>query len=179
MYSCDQNWIVSIITPVFWLNPNVVGSSLRSGRDCVGGGWMYSPLSTFNTMTRCPWASHRTPTSLRAPQHKSLPIAPGVCSRCVCVRSRCVCVCVCALWMGKCRARIPTMGHHTWLYVTFTSSVSHDPLEIILICWCGSYYYQCWKHLCCIFHFNIFWTMILISEFFNESKVQNNSIYMK
>ncbi len=27
-------------------------------------------------------------------------------------------VCVCALWMGKCRAQIPSMGHHTWSYVT-------------------------------------------------------------
>lgn len=36
--------------------------------------------------------------------------SPGVCSRCVCVPC-----CVCALWMGKCRARIQKMGHHTWL----------------------------------------------------------------
>uniref|UniRef100_A0A671TDB5 Eukaryotic translation initiation factor 4 gamma 3-like n=1 Tax=Sinocyclocheilus anshuiensis TaxID=1608454 RepID=A0A671TDB5_9TELE len=41
--------------------------------------------------------------------HKWLPTAPGVCSRCVCVHC-----CVCALWMGKCRALIPSMGHHTW-----------------------------------------------------------------
>ncbi len=38
-----------------------------------------------------------------APQHKWLPTAPGVCSGFV--------------WMGKCRARIPSMGHRTWLYV--------------------------------------------------------------
>ncbi len=35
------------------------------------------------------------------------------------------------------------------------SSVSHDPSEIILICWFAdqetSDYYQCWKQLCCFF----------------------------
>ncbi len=39
------------------------------------------------------------------------------------------------------------------------SSVSHDPSEIILICWFSdcyhsnmliSYYYQCWKQFCCL-----------------------------
>ncbi len=67
-----------------------------------------------------------------------------VCSRCVCSLlcvcvcvcvhcCVCVCVCVCSLlcvcvhgvcvhfgWV-KCRARIPSMGHHTWLYVTTLS----------------------------------------------------------
>ncbi len=38
----------------------------------------------------------------------------------------CGCVCVCSLlcvctWMGKYRARIPSMGHHIWLYVTSLS----------------------------------------------------------
>ncbi len=56
----------------------------------------------------------------------------GVCVFTVCVCSRCVCVhgvcvqgvcsrCVCALGRVKCRARIPSMGHHTWLYVTLLS----------------------------------------------------------
>uniref|UniRef100_A0A671PHR1 FHA domain-containing protein n=1 Tax=Sinocyclocheilus anshuiensis TaxID=1608454 RepID=A0A671PHR1_9TELE len=40
---------------------------------------------------------------------KWLPTAPGVCSRCV--------VCV---W-DKCRALIPSMGHHTWPHVTSLS----------------------------------------------------------
>ncbi len=48
-----------------------------------------------------------------------LPIAPGVCSRCVFTD-----VCVCT-WMGKCRVRILSMGHHTWLYVTFTFNTLH------------------------------------------------------
>ncbi len=48
------------------------------------------------------------PTAPQAPQHKWLPTAPSVCSRCVCVFTA---VCVCT-WMGKCRARIPSMGHH-------------------------------------------------------------------
>jgi len=29
------------------------------------------------------------------------------------------------------------------------SSVSHDPSEIILICWSRNIYYQCSKQLCC------------------------------
>jgi len=33
--------------------------------------------------------------------------------------------------------------------------VSHDPSELILICWFNAqetnyYYYQCWKRLCCL-----------------------------
>ncbi len=58
------------------------------------------------------------PTAPRATQHKWLPTAPGVSSRCVCVHC-----CVCALWMGKYRAQIPSMGHHTWSYVT---SLTHS-----------------------------------------------------
>ncbi len=52
------------------------------------------------------------PTARQALQHKLLPTTSGVCSRCVCVHC-----CVCTL-MGKCRGRIPSMDHHTWLYVT-------------------------------------------------------------
>ncbi len=39
-----------------------------------------------------------------------------------CVFTVCVCVhcCVCVLRMDKCRALIPSMGYHTWPYVTFT-----------------------------------------------------------
>ncbi len=44
---------------------------------------------------RWPWARHRTLNCSRAPQHEWLPIAQGVCSRCVCVHCN-----VCALWMG-------------------------------------------------------------------------------
>ncbi len=51
-------------------------------------------------------------------QYKWLPTAPGVCSRCVCVRV-CVCVCVCVHccvcvhfgWV-KCRAQILSMSRH-------------------------------------------------------------------
>ncbi len=48
----------------------------------------------------------------------------------VCVHGVCVftAVCVCT-WMGKCRARIPSMGHHTWLYVT---SLSLSSLSFVL-----------------------------------------------
>ncbi len=39
---------------------------------------------------------------------------------CVCV-STAGCVCVGTLEGVKCRARIPSMDHHTWSHVTFTS----------------------------------------------------------
>ncbi len=60
------------------------------------------------------------PTAPRAPQHKWLPTAPGVCSQCVCVFTA---VCVHLGWV-KCRAwaQIPSMGNHTWPHVT---SLSH------------------------------------------------------
>ncbi len=41
---------------------------------------------------------------------------PGTAAICVCV-----CVCVCALAWVKCRAQIPSMGHHIWPYVTSLS----------------------------------------------------------
>ncbi len=57
------------------------------------------------------------------------------------------------------------------------SSVSHDPSEIILICWFRaqqtSYYYQCWKGLC---HFT-FCVKTKILWFIEV--VQNSSIYLK
>ncbi len=74
---------------------------------------------------------HQTPNCSPVPQHKWLPTAPGVCSRCVCSRCVFVCVCVhgvclCVCFHGvcvhlgwiKCRAQIPSKGHHTWSYVT-------------------------------------------------------------
>ncbi len=56
-------------------------------------------------------------------------VCTAVCVHCCVCSMLCVCTavcvhcCVCALlcvctWMGKCRAQIPSMGHHTWLYVT-------------------------------------------------------------
>ncbi len=47
-----------------------------------------------------------------------------------CVFTVCVCVhcCVCALGWVKCRAQIPSMGHHTWSYVTALSlSINPQP----------------------------------------------------
>ncbi len=88
------------------------------GRDCRWGEWMSRALSTFNIMTRCPWARHQTSNCSPAPQHKWLLTSTGVCSRCVCVFTVCV-----FTWMGKCRAWIQSMAHHTWLYVMSLSSI--------------------------------------------------------
>ncbi len=54
-----------------------------------------------------PWARHRTPNC-----------SPGVAAMCVCA---CACMrvraCVCAFGWVKCRAQIPSMGHHVWVWV--------------------------------------------------------------
>ncbi len=71
---------------------------------------MYSALSPPSIpRLRCPWARHRTPNC-----------SPGAalaahCSGCVFTA-----VCVHFGWV-KCRAQIPSMGHHTWSYVTSLS----------------------------------------------------------
>ncbi len=70
-------------------NRKVVSSSLRSGRDCWWGEWMYSALSTFNTTTRCPWSRHRTEQLLPRCGSIGCPLLR------VCVHRVCVCVCVC------------------------------------------------------------------------------------
>ncbi len=61
------------------------------------------------------------PTAPRAPQHKWLPTAPGVCSQCVCV---CVCVCVLTavcVHFGRvnCRTNILSMGFVTLFFRGF------------------------------------------------------------
>ncbi len=53
-----------------------------------------------------------SPTAPRAPQHKWLPTALGMSVVCVFTA-----VCVHFGWVN-CRARITSMGHHTWPYVT-------------------------------------------------------------
>ncbi len=73
----------------------------------VGGGIECTALSPSSIPRRDALEQGtEPPTAPRAPQHKWLLTALGVSSRCVCT------------WMGKCRARLISMGHHTWLYVT-------------------------------------------------------------
>ncbi len=94
-------------------NRKVASSSLGPA-GIVGGGSKCTAISPHSIPRRGALEQGtEPPTAPWAPQHKWLPTAPGVCSRCVCV---CSLLCVCT-WMGKCRARIMSMGHHTWLYV--------------------------------------------------------------
>ncbi len=66
-------------------NRKIVGSSLRTGRNCRWGEWMYSTLSPPSIPRRGALEQDtEPPTAPRAPQHKWLPTATGVCSRCVC-----------------------------------------------------------------------------------------------
>ncbi len=82
-------------------------NSFKNYRICKWGEWMSSALSTFNTTT---------PNTQLLPGCRST----GCPLLRVCVHGLCVCslLCVCALGWVKCRARILSMGHHTWLYVT-------------------------------------------------------------
>ncbi len=77
---------------------------------------MYSSLSTFNTTTEVPLSKAPNPQLL--PGRRSINGCPllRVCVHGVCVFTA-VCVHIGAHWMGKCRAQIPSMGHHTWSYV--------------------------------------------------------------
>ncbi len=100
----------------------VAGSSLGNSRDWGWGG--VNDQRSLHPQCR-DWVETLeqgtgAPTAPRAPQHKLLPSAPVVCSRCVCVHYSllCVCVCVCALGRVKCRTEILSMGHHTWPHIT-------------------------------------------------------------
>ncbi len=86
---------------------------------------MYSTLSTLNTTTAVPLSKAPNPQLL--PGRRSINGCPllRVCVHGVCVQC---CVCVHFGWV-KCRAQIPSMGHHTWPYVTSLSlslSLSKD-----------------------------------------------------
>ncbi len=117
----------------------------------VGGGSECPALSTFNTTTEVPLSN--PPTVPWALQYKWLPTAPGVC------------VCVC---MGKCRARIQSMGHHTWLYVT-SLSFTFQPNGLWLI-WASLFVmsvtsFGCLCHLCA-------WIFIFTTQFRQKCKIQ-------
>ncbi len=105
-----------LMVEIWTHNRRVASSSLGPG-GIVGGGSECPALSPPSIPRRGALEQGiEPPTAPRVPQHKRLPSAAGVCSL------LCVHCCVCALWMGKCRARIPSMGHHTWLYVNFQLS---------------------------------------------------------
>ncbi len=112
-------------------NRKVVTSSL-SPAGIVGGGERVSECTALSLHPLYhDWGTLEQgtdpSTAPRAPQHRWLSPAMGVCSRCLYVPC-----CVCALGWVKCRARIQSMGHHTWLYVTFTfTSLSLNDLERI------------------------------------------------
>ncbi len=122
-YTCNSNTVIFLSKVIIlWEShtaPCIVVSSSLGPAGIVGGGSECTALSPSSIPRRgALWARHRTPpTAPRAPQHKWLPTAPGVCSRCVCVHC---CVCVHFGWVN-CRAQIPSMGHHTWPYATSLS----------------------------------------------------------
>ncbi len=75
---------------------------------------MYSALSTFNTTTEVPLS--KTPNPQLLPGRRSINDCPLLR---VCVHGVCMFTAVCVhLGWDKYRARIPSMGHHTWPYVT-------------------------------------------------------------
>ncbi len=94
-------------------------------KNCRWGEWMYSALSTFNTMTEVPLSKSLNPQLL--PGCRSINGCPllRVCVHCVCVFTA---VCVYFGWV-ICRAQILSMGHHTWPYVTSLSLFSLNKLN--------------------------------------------------
>ncbi len=91
-------------------NPKVASSNLGPA-EFVGGGCELTALSsTFNTMTEVPLSKAPNPQLL--PGHSCINGCP--------LLRVCDCVCVHFGWV-KCRAQIPSMGHHTWPFVTLLS----------------------------------------------------------
>ncbi len=107
-------------------NPKVAG--------IVGGGSECPAVSppSIPRLRWDPWARHRTPNC--SPGTAAL---AAHCSGCVFTVCVCVHYCVCALGWVKCRAQIPSMGHHTWPHVTSLSLISHIQFSIhYTIIWC-------------------------------------------
>ncbi len=100
-------------------NPKVMGLSLGTGRNSRWGSEFTALSSIFNTMTEVPLSKAPNPQLL--PGCHSINGCPllRVCVHGVCVFTA-VCVCVHFGWVN-CRAQIPSMGHHTWPYVTSLS----------------------------------------------------------
>ncbi len=86
---------------------------------------MYSALSPLKTTTDVPLS--KTPNPQLLPGHRSI---NGLLR--VCVHGVCVFTAVCALWMGKCKALILSMGHHSWLYVTSLFKKSTCPTQALM-----------------------------------------------
>ncbi len=107
-----------------WVQYRKMFMSLSLGPDCRWG----SVLSTFNTKDMVYISTYQDWGALeQGTEPLTAPRAPQQAAHCSgCVFTVCVCVhcCVCALWKGKCRARIPSVGQHTWPYVTPLSLVS-------------------------------------------------------
>ncbi len=84
---------------------------------------MYSTLSTLNTTTEVPLSKAPNPQLL--PGRRSISDYPLLR---VCVHGVCVFTAVCVhLGWDKCRAQIPSIGHHSWPYVTSLSHLLQHP----------------------------------------------------
>ncbi len=79
---------------------------------------MYSALSILNTTTEVPL--NKAPNPQLLPGHRSINGCPLLRVRVHC------CVCVHLGW-DNCRAQIPSMGHHSWSYVTSLSHLLQHP----------------------------------------------------
>ncbi len=96
----------------------------------VGGGSECTALSlsTLNTTTEVPLSKASNPQLL--PGRRSINGCPQLQ---VCVHGVCVFTAVCVHfgWV-KCRAQIPSMGHHTWPHVTSLSLIEFAFVEVSL-----------------------------------------------
>ncbi len=85
---------------------------------------MYSDLPTLNTTTEVPLSKAPNPQLL--PGRHSINGCPLLQ---VCVHGVFMFIAVCVHGWVSCRGRIPSMGHHTWPYVT-SLSLSKDELPV-------------------------------------------------
>ncbi len=94
-------------------------SSLRSGRDCRWGEWMFSALSTFNTMTEVRPLS-KAPNPQLLPGRRSINGCPLLR---VCVHG--ACVSVCSLLTAVCGHLDGLNAEHKfWVWVTILGHTS-------------------------------------------------------
>ncbi len=132
---------------------------------------MYSALSTFNTTTEVLLSKAPNPQLL--PGRRSINGCPLLR---VCVHGVCVFTAVCVhLGWVKCRALIPSMGHHTWSYhrpmsLCHRQSLSLSLNKIIVLFFLSTWFFY-------VFQWNCNSNIYLVVIFIINNNNNNNYYY--